>query len=464
MESLGWPYQAAGRELIGADVMVGVVDTIIDVTHPAIRDALLTVWHQGATSGGRPHTSGRGQVYGGDMLWAVDRSAPSMPGPRDHATDVAAIAAGRAPFSGLASNAELIAVVLEGCRSAAIDGVEWIFDVATQMGLPAVVNLSLGGDHFDPHDGTDRFSVALNRLAGPGRLIVAAAGNENHCALHAAMHLQPNEAQLLPLVCAHDPSQFPKIALFAHPRTALRVRLHRGSVLTTALEPVTDWVEPGYEEGQEIDGWRVHLASKGEHGAGEATCIMKRTQDARDDVSFWCLEVKSEGASTLVHVWSKSITAEFLAFDSPEGINGDLPDHASVSHDHMIAFPASASNVITVGGIELAPSGDHRICYFSNVGPTADQRAKPELVMKAQDIQAASPHAVKGTSFAAPMVTGVLAAALQVQPVLDPDGAREILAKACVPVSDNIASQLAWGSGTLNGPDLRKALQSLIEE
>lgn len=461
IQSLGWPFHSAGRDLVGTDVIVGVVDTIIDVTHPAVRDALLTVWHQGATSNGRPHPSRRGRVYGGDSLWDLDRTAPSMPGPPAHATDVAAIAAGRGSFTGLAPKAEIMAVVLEGSRSEAVDGVEWIFDVAAQMGLPAVVNLSLGGDHFDPHDGSDRFSLALDRLAGPGRLVVAAAGNENHCAIHASLQLQPNEVQRLPLACAYHPGLSPKVALFAHPRTALRVRLHRGWPRTTAAEPVTDWVEPGHEEGQEIDGWRVHLTSKDGHGAGEATCIMKHTFRDGDDTSFWWLEVQTVGPGALVHVWSQNLTAEFRAFDAPQGNDGDLPDHVAASHDHMITFPASASKVIAVGGIELLPNGGHRVCYFSNVGPTADQRPKPDVAMKALDVRAASPDPLKGTSFAAPMITGVLAAALQLRPDLDPDGAREILASACVPVADTIASQFAWGSGTLESSNLRKALESL---
>lgn len=394
----------------------------------------------------------------------LDRAAPSMPGPPDHATDVAAIAAGRGSWTGFAPSAEIMAVVLEGGRSEAVNGVEWIFDVATKMGLPAVVNLSLGGDHFDPHDGTDRFSLALDRLAGPGRLIVASAGNENHCTIHAALHLQPNEVRRLPLACAYDPGRFPKIALFAYPRTGLRVRLYRGTPLTTAAEPVTDWVEPGYEEGEEIDGWKVYLASKGGDKAGEATCIMKRRSRDGEDASFWWLEVQSEGPGSLVHVWSQNATAEFLAFDAPEGRGGDLPDHPSASHDHMLAFPAAASRVIAVGGIEVLPMGGHRVCYFSNVGPTADHRAKPELVMKAMDVRAASPDPLTGTSFAAPMVTGVLAAALQLHPGLDPDGAREILASACAPVTDTLASSSAWGSGTLQSSNLRAALESSAKE
>ena len=47
------------------------------------------------------------------------------------------------------------------------------------MGLPAVVNLSLGGD-FGPHDGTSVLERGLSAFVGddkPGRVIVVASGN-----------------------------------------------------------------------------------------------------------------------------------------------------------------------------------------------------------------------------------------------------------------------------------------------
>ncbi len=52
------------------------------------------------------------------------------------------------------------------------------------MGLPAVVNLSLG-NQFGPHDGTDDFDVTMDLLSGPGHIVVAAAGNDRGDAVHA---------------------------------------------------------------------------------------------------------------------------------------------------------------------------------------------------------------------------------------------------------------------------------------
>jgi len=47
-----------------------------------------------------------------------------------------------------------------------------------------VANLSLGSQ-FGPHDGTGTLDLAMSSLSGPGRIIVAAAGNEGNQSIHA---------------------------------------------------------------------------------------------------------------------------------------------------------------------------------------------------------------------------------------------------------------------------------------
>ena len=59
---------------------------------------------------------------------------------------------------------------------AIVDGVNYIFQKAASLGKQAVVNLSLGTQE-GPHDGTLDMDVMLNALTGPGKIIVASAGN-----------------------------------------------------------------------------------------------------------------------------------------------------------------------------------------------------------------------------------------------------------------------------------------------
>ena len=115
-----------------------------------------------------------------------------------------------------------------------------------------------------------------------------------------------------------------------------------------------------------------------------------------------------------------------------------------VSCWYFITTPADGDSVITVGAVD--PSGS--LVGFSSRGPTADGRTKPDVAAQGFSVYLASSSSnytqSNGTSFASPMVAGVAALLLQVNPDLTPIEIREILR--------NTASQanspndfLGWG-------------------
>ena len=62
----------------------------------------------------------------------------------------------------------------------------YIFQKAAALGMDCVVNLSLGSN-FGPHDGSDTFSQAISALTGPGRIVVASAGNAQADDIHGKL-------------------------------------------------------------------------------------------------------------------------------------------------------------------------------------------------------------------------------------------------------------------------------------
>ncbi len=60
--------------------------------------------------------------------------------------------------------------------AAIIDGIDYIFKRATELGRPAVINMSLGSD-FGPHDGTSNEERGVSGLVDAGKVVVVAAGN-----------------------------------------------------------------------------------------------------------------------------------------------------------------------------------------------------------------------------------------------------------------------------------------------
>lgn len=104
--------------------------------------------------------------------------------------------------------------------------------------------------------------------------------------------------------------------------------------------------------------------------------------------------------------------------------------------EKTIGAPAAARQAITVGAVE----DNGQIADFSSRGPTLDSRVKPDLVLTGVSITAARATGttlgqpvneryttMRGTSMAAPHVTGVVALMLGANPALNPASIKSIL-------------------------------------
>ena len=101
---------------------------------------------------------------------------------------------------------------------------------------------------------------------------------------------------------------------------------------------------------------------------------------------------------------------------------------------HYITMPADADGAIAVGAVDVPGSGDGtpQIASFSSRGPTVDGRIKPDVVAPGSgvvvaDLRRGGYVRKGGTSFAAPLVSGVCALLLQKNPEWRPDQVLEAL-------------------------------------
>ncbi len=182
----------------GAGVLVGIVDSGLDLAHPDFRHddgttRLVSCWDQTVATGPPPS----GYTYGTEWTPAQINSGAATEADLDaHGTHVVGIIAGNGratgngqpqyAYAGLAPEADLCVVKTDFSTTGIIDGVGYIFERASQLGKQAVVNLSLG-TQAGPHDGTAPFDEMINPLTGPGRIVVASAGNHGDTNLHGRM-------------------------------------------------------------------------------------------------------------------------------------------------------------------------------------------------------------------------------------------------------------------------------------
>ncbi|MCI5056574.1 MAG: S8 family serine peptidase, partial [Flavobacteriales bacterium] len=174
----------------GKGVIMGIIDTGIELAHPDFQDSLgnsrvIGYWNQDDVSnpGKAPSKFGYGSEWSANEI----NSGQAVVKADHHGTHVAGIAAGNGLATGthlgVAPESDIVFVqwFTNGGRDwkgTVADAVQYIFDFADSQGKPCVINISLGA-YWGPHDGRDPAALRIDSMldAKPGRAVICAAGN-----------------------------------------------------------------------------------------------------------------------------------------------------------------------------------------------------------------------------------------------------------------------------------------------
>jgi subtilisin family serine protease len=444
----------AGRNVTGAGVVVGFVDTGIDTSHPDFSypngtTKILYVWDQ--TSSGRPPD---GFNYGFECTSAdiENRLCPEKD-TFGHGTHVAGIAASSGVatgnYTGVAPGASII-FVKSGwsvCNdsswtfstSGILDGVSYIVNKASKLGMRAVISLSLGGN-IGAHDGTDPFEIGLNAIVESGTPVAVAAGNEARDNDHIRGQLEQGKSVTFQIESQGSTTDI-QVDVWYSPED------HIDATLTTP--DGKSYPVPTVAGGMLSVYGNVTTTTGSLNTGRELYFEVNSTTNlpAKDwNVTLRANQINSQG---LWDAWTDAITC---SYPGTYFLPGD--GYAIDSHD-TIGIPGTAKDVVTVGAYitkttwtgmngntygrkDLQPGG---IASFSSLGATRDGRIKPDVVAPGALIVSARSSEIPsqpsdpdpfhrvlaGTSMATPHVAGTIALMLQYDPRLQATEIPQIL-------------------------------------
>lgn len=214
-----FPLPAA---LKGKGVIIGIIDGGIYFQHPDFKNPdgttrIRYIWDQRITGGTAPAPYN----YGREWSWVDINSGncthvePFSGNCADfgHGTCVAGIAAGngradsanpnlRNTYVGIAPETDIIAVRVgsgscyaTNFLASIADAVDYIFKKADALGMPCVINTSVG-TYYGSHDGKDLATQMIEALLEErnGRVLVASAGNAGQISHHLGYNLTADSA------------------------------------------------------------------------------------------------------------------------------------------------------------------------------------------------------------------------------------------------------------------------------
>lgn len=501
----------------GNGVIIGIVDTGIDLTHDDFLDEngasrIVFAWDQQGTGEAGP--SEIFNTYGTECdTTTISNGTCPMGDNEGHGTHIAGTAAGRDElYGGVAPDANIIAVryrselIIDGYATPVFstticEAAYYVFKKAEELDMPAVVNLSLGS-HIGAHDGMSLFEQCLDALVedSSGRAIVAAAGNEHvshslFTGLHAGYDVSGSMGTNF-RIRSLDQGRIFYLDVWASTESEMSFGIAVRNTSSLAELGTSGMVAMGTLDSGTIDNgkisWQINATETKSPLNGRPhvgiTIVLGDSVSNPDQYDF---DFLVSGAGHFDAWWYPDKTSSSVVFTNKSGDSGRSFTYVPGDDRMNVAIPATAHNVVAVGGYASRTEWDRgsgccqvaftlgELLPFSSLGPSGDHDytgQKPEITAPGAMIASAKSIKVTGnvlldlpdgahmlaagTSMATPFVSGTIALMFSADPTYTFEDARRYIIESAY--RDDYTGAVpndAWGYGKL---DILAAVQTAV--
>ena len=404
--------QEAPYGLTGQGVLVGIVDSGIDLTNADFRNEdgttrVAALWDQAD----REYTSEEINEF----LNAEGMGQPAVRPPLSvdssgHGTAVAGIAAGNGRgsegrrYRGAAPESELVIVKMKSPQPGGfprttelMTGVDYLIRKAQEMRMPVAVNISFGNT-YGPHDGSSLVEQYLNDVSAIWKNVICiGTGNEGTAAGHAAGIVSDEEEMVQELAVQEREQPF-----------GLQIwKSYTDEIDISIISPVGEQAGPFREK----TGAQRYLTGSTEllvyYGEPKPYSVRQEIFIAflpmRDYVDSGVWQIVLTPRRIVVGTYQMWLPAQAAlnvgtAFLTPDSMS-------------TLTVPSTAARAVTVAAYD---GRTFSYADFSGRGPSAVYESagvpKPDVAAPGVDVNAPVPgggfRAFTGTSFAVPFVTG----------------------------------------------------------